>query len=86
MDEWATCHRGDESLNVLSPTDCCRDRLAAFLFWDDFAGLTQALAVALARQEEIDLEAVRDWCKRERAPKKFEIFSARLAPLNNRQS
>lgn len=82
VDTWATHHRGNESLNVLSPTDCCRDRLAAFLFWDDFAGLTQALAVAQAQQDDFDLDSVRDWCERERASKKFEIFASRLADLS----
>jgi hypothetical protein len=43
---WATVERGGgERLHVLSPTDSCRDRLAALLFWQDFSGLEQALAV-----------------------------------------
>ncbi len=79
---WATHHRDDEILHVLTPTDCCRDRLAAFLFWNDFSGLNQALAVAHAQREFVSLEQVRAWCERERALPKFNIFTARLAALS----
>lgn len=65
-------------LHVLTPTDCCRDRLAAFLFWNDFAGLEQALAVAVAR-DDVDREVVRDWCARAGAAPKWELFARRLA-------
>ncbi len=65
-------------LHVLSPTDSCRDRLASFLFWNDFAGLEQALHVATAKPTQVDLELIRDWCGREGQTKKFEIFAARL--------
>ena len=82
IEAWATHRRGDEVLNVLTPTDCCRDRLAAFLFWDDFSGLNQALAVAHAQRASLKLALVRSWCKRERALPKFELFAARLAALS----
>ena len=82
IDAWATHRRGDEVLHVLTPTDCCRDRLAAFLFWDDFSRLGQALAVAHAQRDAIAMELVRAWCERERALPKFNIFAARLASLS----
>jgi hypothetical protein len=78
---WATIERGGERLHVLSPTDSCRDRLAALLFWNDFSGLQQALAVFRAQQGEIDLALIRDWCARERQPEPFAIFEARLRYL-----
>lgn len=68
--------RGSEVLHVLSPTDCCRDRLASYLFWNDFSGLEQALGVAAA--ERIDLDVIEKWCKRERQSKKFALFAERL--------
>lgn len=78
--EWDTVSRGDEVLHVLFPTDSCRDRLASFLFWNDFSGMEQALAVYRARASEVDLEAVADWCKREGHPDKFALFKWRLTP------
>jgi len=75
--EWSTIRRGDELLNVLSPTDSCRDRLAAFLFWNDFSGLEQALAVCHARAD-VDLDRVRRWCQRTGHRKKWELLKARL--------
>jgi hypothetical protein len=58
---WATVDRGGERLHVLSPTDSCRDRLAALLFWRDLSGLEQALAVFRAQRSEMDLPLIRDW-------------------------
>lgn len=81
IETWTTHHRGDEVLHVLTPTDCCRDRLAAFLFWDDFSGLNQALAVAHAQRELLSLQEISAWCKRERALPKFDMFTASLAAL-----
>ena len=78
---WQTDRRGDEVIHVLSPTDCCRDRLAALLFWNDFSGLEQALAVCSAQWNRIDLHAIREWCDRERQLPKFDLFANRLADL-----
>jgi hypothetical protein len=71
---WATVTRGNERLFVLHPLDSCRDRLASLLFWNDFSGLDQALAVHRARRAEIDLEDLRAWAQRERQLKKFELY------------
>ncbi len=62
---------------MLSPTDSCRDRLAAFLFWNDFSGLEQALAVCRARPD-VDLDVVCDWCQRTGHRKKWDLLFARL--------
>jgi hypothetical protein len=75
---WSTARRRAELLHLLSPTDCCRDRLAALLFWNDFSGLEQALAVVRARRDEIDLALIRHWCVRERHPAKYALFEQRL--------
>lgn len=74
---WSTVRRGAEVLQVLSPTDSCRDRLASFLFWNDFSGLEQALAVFRAQRRKISLKVIREWCARERQPEKFGLFVAR---------
>jgi len=76
---WSTIRRGRrrEILHVLSPTDACRDRLAAFLFWNDFAGLEQGLAIQLAR-DDVDLAAIEQWCAREGHAAKYELFLQRV--------
>jgi hypothetical protein len=81
VESWATHRRDNELLHILSATDSCRDRLAAFLFWNDFSGLDQALAVAFAQQELVALDEVRSWCEREGALEKYELFAARLAAM-----
>jgi hypothetical protein len=78
VDSWATLEEVGRVLHLLHPTDCCRDRLAGFLFWDDRGSLAQAVAVALARREEVDLDAVRDWCGREGVAGKYEQFARAL--------
>jgi hypothetical protein len=55
-------------------TDCCRDRLAGFLFRDDRGSLAQAVAVARARADELDLEVVKAWCTREGESRKYAEF------------
>jgi hypothetical protein len=46
-------------LSLLSPTDCVKDRLAAYYHWNDRQSLEQALLVAEMR--EIDLKEIRRW-------------------------
>ena len=75
---WSTVKRKREVLHVLSPTDSCRDRLASYLFWNDFSGLEQALAVQRACAGEVDLKVVRAWCRREGHAQKYDLFASRL--------
>ena len=48
-------------LNALSPTDCVKDRLSHYYFWEDQQGLLQARLVAA--NHEIDLEAIENWSR-----------------------
>ena len=64
-------------LRLLSPTDCVKDRLAAFFHWNDRQSLDQALLVA--GTQSIDLEDVRRWAKGEGSAEKFRVFEERLA-------
>ncbi len=75
---WSTVRRGDEVLYVLSPTDSCRDRLASFLFWNDFSGLEQALFVFRAQSHSVNLNIIEDWCRREGHGQKFGLFASRI--------
>jgi hypothetical protein len=79
---WNTVHRDDEVLYVLSPTDSCRDRLASYLFWNDFSGLEQAIAVFHARAPEVDLKVIENWCRRENRSQKFSLFASRVGTSN----
>jgi hypothetical protein len=64
------------SLRLLSPTDCIKDRLAAFYHWNDRQSLEQALLVG--RAKPFDLEEIRRWSVKEKMAEKFDIFCAQL--------
>jgi hypothetical protein len=57
-------------LLLLSPTDCVKDRLAAYYYWDDMQSLDQAINVAKINKIEID-EILR-WSQVEKQIEKFE--------------
>ncbi len=59
-------------LKLLFPTDCVKDRLAAYFYWDDQQSLNQALMVCA--ESKVDIENIREWSKREGMMKKFKIF------------
>ena len=63
-------------LRLLTPTDCIKDRLAAYYHWDDEQCLQQAVWVA--KQNEFDLESVMQWSKKESSINKFNIFKEQL--------
>jgi hypothetical protein len=66
----------DDVALALSPTDSCRDRLAAFYHWRDRQSLQ--LAVAVARHQTVDLEVVRKWSRAEGSLEDFEEFLTEL--------
>lgn len=74
---WDTLEEDNQTLHILTPTDCVRDRLAWFFQRaTDFASLEQALGVA--ERHLVDLNLIRDWSIREGAQDKYEIFAHRL--------
>lgn len=77
---WETLRRGSEILYIVSRTNCIRDRLAHFYFWNDFKAFDAAVAVARADLAELDLRLIREWTQREDAAllAKFEEFERRL--------
>lgn len=50
---------GLQTIQILTPTQCVMDRLAAFYHWRDRQALDQAVAVAAAH--DIDLKGVQRW-------------------------
>ena len=63
-------------LKLLTPTDCIKDRLAAYFHWDDLQSLEQAVWVA--EQNEFNMESVKIWAVNENEIEKFEVFRGRL--------
>jgi hypothetical protein len=61
ISRWNTVRRGSEILHVVTALDAVRDRFMHYLAWDDYSGLTQAVAVAKAQRENIDFAAFRAW-------------------------
>jgi len=57
---------------ALSPTDSCRDRLAAFYHWDDRQALR--LAVEIARKHEVDFHIIKVWSVGEGMSDKYDEF------------
>ena len=52
-------------LRLLSPTDCVKDRLAAYIHWKRRACYDQAVLVCRRQKDRVDLENVENWCAKE---------------------
>jgi hypothetical protein len=65
------------TLKILSPTDCVKDRLCAFYFWNDLQGLEQAVLVA--KNQQVDLKEIKRWSKVEEKEKEYKSFTDKLA-------
>jgi hypothetical protein len=65
------------TLKVLSPTDCVKDRLCAFYFWNDLQGLDQAVLVA--QSQPVDLKEIKRWSKIEGKEREFNSFTDKLS-------
>lgn len=76
--------RGARWLEMLTPTDCVKDRLAAFYHWHDRPSLAQALLVAAA--QKIDLRDVGRWSKAEGMAEPYVVFRRALGEIINRTS
>ncbi len=63
-------------LKLLYPTDCIKDRLAGFYYWDDMQNLEQAVMVAL--ENDFDIENIKSWSRKEGELEKFKIFEKKL--------
>jgi hypothetical protein len=72
-----TIQVGSWTLNLLTPTQCVMDRLAAYYHWDDEQALEQALLVA--GRNEVDLGEIRTWSIRERNADKYAVFLERTS-------
>jgi hypothetical protein len=65
------------TLRIISATDCVKDRLCAFYFWNDQQGLAQAVLVA--KGQNVDLKEILRWSKVEGKDPEYEIFKKKLS-------
>lgn len=72
-----------KTLKLLTPTDCVKDRLAAYIHWGDRQGLEQAALVA--NQHACNLTQVEKFCRSEGSANAFQKFEARLLALRSRK-
>jgi hypothetical protein len=64
-------------LKIISPTDCVKDRLAAYYHWKDLQSLEQAAMVATSKP--IDLEEIERWSVNEGMLGKFKEIASKLS-------
>ena len=65
------------SLQLLTPTDSVKDRLASYFYWNDEQALEQALLVA--KNHKIDLKDLKRWAKKEGFLSLLKPFLEQLA-------
>lgn len=63
-------------IELLTPTDCVKDRLASFFHWNDRQSLEQAIMVF--QDQKVSLKELERWAKAENFLKKFEEFKKAL--------
>jgi hypothetical protein len=69
-------------IRMLSATDSCRDRLAAFYHWGDRQSLT--VASWIAGRNRVNIAVLRRWSESEGAAERFEEFIVETRRLRRR--
>jgi hypothetical protein len=75
--ETVLLHFSTGSLRIISPTDCVKDRLAAYYHWGDRQSLEQAVLVF--KDNAVDLREVERWSEAEGKSVQFQIIKNRFA-------
>ena len=70
------------SIILLTPTDCVKDRLAAFFYWNDPQAFEQARMVA--HSQKINMSEIKRWTLREGHPDKYKLFYDSLKPVKSK--
>lgn len=65
------------AFRIISPTDCVKDRLAAYYHWGDLPCLEQAVMVAV--ENKVDLDELKRWSEVENSIEKFQVFLEKKA-------
>lgn len=63
-------------LRLLTPTDCVKDRLAAYFHWDDKQSLDQAILVS--ESNPIDMKEIKRWSIYEGCSDKFNSIQVKF--------
>jgi hypothetical protein len=66
-------------LRVISETDCVKDRLAAYYFWNDQQSLAQAILVA--KSARINMSEIKRWSQTTRNMNRFKTFQKKLSEI-----
>ncbi len=61
---------------LLTPTDCVKDRLAAYFFWNDLQSLDQAVMVA--KRNKIDIQDIKKWAEKQGELEKYNVFIKKI--------
>jgi len=61
LKEFDTLRDGKRVLVIVTPTDCIRDRLAHYFYWNDRSALAAAIGVAKAQKAHVDFRLIRTW-------------------------
>ena len=72
IDKFKTLHSPFGQIELLTPTDCVKDRLASFFYWGDRQALEQAVMVC--QEQNVDLDAIKRWAKSENHMDKLGEF------------
>jgi hypothetical protein len=72
------------TLRLLSPTDCVKDRLAAYFHWSDLQSLEQALMVCA--RNPVDLREVRKWAGKEGRAAEYAKIARQFQQIQKRQA
>lgn len=67
-----TLHTLFGQVELLTPTDCVKDRLASFFHWDDRQALEQAIMVF--QDQKVEIKKIEHWAKAEGYLDKFQDF------------
>jgi hypothetical protein len=65
------------SLSLLSPTDSAKDRLTGYFYGNDAQCLEQA--VMICQMNNVSMDNIRQWAKKEGRPEKYKEFEIRVA-------
>ena len=82
--EFAERRVNGKTLKLLTPTDCVKDRLAAYIHWGDRQGLEQAALVV--SEHPCLLKAIEEFCSREGRAKAYVEFVSRLTEMKRNGS
>ncbi len=67
---------GKGIVTLLTPTDCVKDRLAAYYHWNDPQSLEQALLVA--KNQKTNIKDIEAWSEKENKSEEFKLFKKEL--------